>query len=199
MFFMAPFIFAASLITLPFQVAHGLLGHQHYKDISTMAHYKRAFQSERPSIMMFSAPWCGPCKSMKPNFDSVAGMHNRTIDFYVVNTDAPGLKSLIQKHNIRGLPTVLCTRNGKVIHEERRGAMSKNEVVDCVHTFNARLAAQGAPKAQKKAQATKKLVKHPTVKKAKSYKKPLRAKKAKKARVHAHKKTKGSVKKLRRT
>ena len=157
-----------SLLSLPFYAVHTLstLGQRNYHYISTMSDYKKAFHGSRPSIMMFSAPWCHACKHMEPGFNSVAGLHNHAIDFYIVNTDK--IKPLIDQCNIRGLPTIICSKNGKEYQRER-GGMSKSEFTQCVHTFLASLAAeQSKPKkASKKPVADKK----PQVKKKSKAKK----------------------------
>lgn len=156
-----------SLLSLPFYAVHTLstFGQRNYHYISTMNEYKRAFHGDRPAIMMFSAPWCHACKHMEPGFNSVAGLHNHTIDFYIVNTDK--IKPLVKQCNIRGLPTIICSKNGKEFQRER-GSMSKSEFTQCVHTFLASLATAQRPVKKAEIKPVVKIEKKPSPIKKKS-------------------------------
>lgn len=51
----------------------------------------------------FTAPWCGPCKAMKPVMERLAGELGRHL--YVLNVEET--KSLAVAFNVRAVPTLI--------------------------------------------------------------------------------------------
>lgn len=67
--------------------------------------YEWKFLGERPALIDFYAPWCGPCKSLSPMLDELAKEYAGRIDIYKVNVDdEPELASLFR---IRSVPTLV--------------------------------------------------------------------------------------------
>ncbi|MEI7514348.1 MAG: thioredoxin TrxC [Betaproteobacteria bacterium] len=65
--------------------------------------------TELPVVVDFWAAWCGPCKSMAPNFQRVA--HELPlVRFVKVDTDAAPLAS--SKYAIRSIPSLLVFEDG---------------------------------------------------------------------------------------
>ncbi len=74
-------------------------------------------------VVDFWAPWCGPCKVMKPVFKEVSEEYD-DVDFYKVNTDEN--KELASENSVRGIPTLLFLKDGEEI-DRTTGAMSKDQ------------------------------------------------------------------------
>jgi thioredoxin 1 len=70
-------------------------------------------QDTMPVVVDFYATWCGPCKAMMPNVDSVAAAYQARVRFLKVNVDeSPEIAS---RYNISGIPALVFLKNGKVV------------------------------------------------------------------------------------
>ena len=89
-------------------------------------------RNELPVVVDFWAAWCGPCKSMAPNF-AAAAKQLPTTRFVKVDTDAAPLSST--KYAIRSIPTLILFEGGK---ESARlsGAVSATELTRWIQTHS---------------------------------------------------------------
>ena len=62
-------------------------------------------------ILYFTAPWCGPCKLLKPKIQAMQSRFPITILDVDTNTEA------CNKYSIRNVPTIVITQDG---HEVAR-------------------------------------------------------------------------------
>jgi len=63
-------------------------------------------------MIEFFAPWCGHCKNLAPTYEQVATELKGKIN--VAKVDATQQKSLSQRFNIRGYPTILFFKGNKM-------------------------------------------------------------------------------------
>lgn len=79
-------------------------------------------------VVDFWAPWCGPCRSFAPTYESISENHDDII-FGKVNTeDEQGIAAAFQ---IRSIPTLMIFRE-KVILFSQPGAMPGAQLEDVI-------------------------------------------------------------------
>lgn len=82
-------------------------------------------KSDKPVLVDFWAVWCGPCKMLSPLVDAVAIEYADKLVVAKMNVDENPLTP--QKFGIRGIPTLLLFKNGKLA-AQKVGAMSRAQL-----------------------------------------------------------------------
>ena len=72
-------------------------------------------QSEKPVVLDFWAEWCQPCKMLAPIVEEIAGEYKDKVKVGKLNVDDN--PSTATKYGIRGIPTLLFFKGGKVVQQ----------------------------------------------------------------------------------
>ncbi|MBD3264507.1 MAG: thioredoxin [Candidatus Omnitrophica bacterium] len=84
---------------------------------------QEVIQSDKPVLIDFWAPWCGPCKIVAPVIEEVARNYADRLKVCKLNVDeAPEIAT---RYSIMSIPTLMVFKEGKVM-ETKIGAMDKN-------------------------------------------------------------------------
>ena len=89
---------------------------------------QEVLNSDKPVLLDFWAPWCGPCRMLSPILDEIAA---EAEDFKVakVNVDEEG--DLAMRFGVMSIPTLVVIKNGEEVNRSL-GAMPKEMVYDLV-------------------------------------------------------------------
>jgi thioredoxin 1 len=66
-------------------------------------------------LVDFWAEWCGPCKALAPVLDTIADEYQSKLKIVKVNVDES--PNTPQQYKVRGIPTMILFKNGKVIEQ----------------------------------------------------------------------------------
>ena len=79
------------------------------------------------TVIYFSAPWCEPCKAMKPAF--IALMEDEGIKYELV--DVSENQAAARKYKVMGVPTIVVT-DGEDIIARATGSRSRGQILELI-------------------------------------------------------------------
>ena len=81
--------------------------------------------SDKPVLLDFWAPWCGPCRMVGPILEEIAGERS-DIKIEKINVDEQ--PELASQFRVMSIPTLIVIKDGKIVNQSM-GAKPKNAIL----------------------------------------------------------------------
>lgn len=86
---------------------------------------QEVLNSDKPVLMDFWAPWCGPCRMVVPLVEEIAKERS---DIKVIKINVDEEKELAMQFGVMSIPTLVVMKNGKIVNQVT-GARPKAQIL----------------------------------------------------------------------
>ena len=86
---------------------------------------QEVLNSDKPVLMDFWAPWCGPCRMVVPLVEEIAKERS---DIKVVKINVDEEQELAMQFGVMSIPTLVVMKNGKIVNQVT-GARPKAQIL----------------------------------------------------------------------
>ena len=85
------------------------------KHFTTAEFESEVLKNDKPVLVDFWAPWCGPCRMIAPIIDQLAGEYDGRAVVGKVDVDEE--PDLARRYGVMSIPTLVVITNGEVVNK----------------------------------------------------------------------------------
>ncbi len=100
----------------------------------TNSELKEKLNNGEKVVVEFWAPWCGPCRMLKPVFERVASSNTTDIQMYTMNIEEGNNKEIAIEYGVRSIPAIK-TFDGSELRETSVGVVSEDRIKELVNSL----------------------------------------------------------------
>jgi len=90
---------------------------------------EEVLKSEKPVLIDFWAPWCGPCRAIGPVVEELAAAYRDRVKVAKINIDENPKTATV--YGVMSIPTLMLFKGGSVM-EKLVGLVPKNRLEDLI-------------------------------------------------------------------
>ncbi|HEX3034433.1 MAG TPA: thioredoxin [Thermodesulfobacteriota bacterium] len=94
-------------------------------ELSDSSFESEVIKSDKPVLVDFWAPWCGPCRILAPIVEEIAESYTGQLKVGKLNVDDN--QEVTMRYRIRSIPTLILFKNGQAL-DQIIGAVPKAEI-----------------------------------------------------------------------
>ena len=95
---------------------------------------KEKLKNGEKVVVEFWAPWCGPCRMLKPVFEKVAENNKTDIQMYTMNIEEGNNKEIAIEYGVRSIPAIK-SFDGSELRETSVGVVSEERIKELVSSL----------------------------------------------------------------
>ncbi|QED23215.1 thioredoxin [Candidatus Deianiraea vastatrix] len=98
------------------------------REISQTDFRSEVLENEKPVLVDFWAPWCGPCRAIAPALNELSQEQN---EFEVIKINIDENPEIAGHYRIQSIPAMMVFKDGKVV-ANRVGGLPKAQILSWV-------------------------------------------------------------------
>ena len=102
------------------------------REVTDNSFDQEVLQSNKPVLVDFWAPWCGPCRMLAPTVEAIAEQYSESASVVKLNVDDN--PSTAAAYGIRGIPTLILFSGGREV-ERVVGATSEESIARMIEKY----------------------------------------------------------------
>ena len=84
-------------------------------EVTDASFESEVLKADKPVLVDFWAPWCGPCRMVSPLVEELADEYNGKVKFLKLNTDDN--VNTAARYGVRSIPTLLMFKAGQPVDQ----------------------------------------------------------------------------------
>ncbi len=102
---------------------------QNIIDLEDDSFEEKVLKSDKPVMVDFWAPWCGPCKAIAPTIEALEKEYNGKMTFAKVNVDDNPISP--SNYGVQAIPTLIFFKDGKIA-DQITGMVAKEKLEETI-------------------------------------------------------------------